>query len=159
MPILIPVISRPTVDFTAALAAAGGALTPPFTGSAITNLPGLPAWGSRRFFIRAISFTAVENIGLEFDFFSGAAGGFLSRYQFSKADGVQLNAAGLYNYYVDGLAIPYIDLDTVSSTNPAPPTLHVAIQNVDTTAKSADAAGAVAVTFWIEPMGEGAGRS
>jgi hypothetical protein len=159
MSILIPVISRPTVDFLAALAAASATFTPPFTGGPITNLAGLPASGSRRFLVRAISFTAVESIGLEFDFFSGAAGGFLSRYQFGKADGVQFNATGLYNYYVDGLAIPYIDLDTVSSTNPAPPALHVAIQNVDTTAKSADAAGAIAVTVWIEPMGEGAGRS
>lgn len=157
--ILIPVISRPATDFTAALAAASSALTPPFAGSAITNLAGLPPSGSRRFLIRAISYTSVENLGLEFDFFSGASGGFLSRYQFSKTDGAQLNAAGLYNAYVDGLRIPYQDLDTASSTTPAPPTLHVAIQNVDTVAKSAGSDGAVTVTFWIEPMGEGTGRS
>ncbi len=94
---------------------------------------------------------------MEFDCFSGAAGGFVSRYQFSKADGVQLAGAGLYNYYVDGLAIPYQDLDTSSS--PTPPSLHVAIQNVDTVAKSAGAGGAVSVTIWVEPMGEGTGRS
>ena len=134
-------------------------MTPPYAGSAITNLPGLPPSGSRRFLIRAIAFTAVQNVGLEFDFFSGASGSFLSRYQFGKTDGVQLNGSGLYNYYVDGLAIPYVDLDTVSGTLPAPPTLHLALQNCDTVAKSADASGAVTITIWVEPQGEGTGRS
>lgn len=155
---LFPVRSDPTVNFLPALAAAGGTLTPPFTGGAINNLYGLPSWGSRWCLVRAISYVAVENIGLEFDFWAKAAGNtgvigtqaFLSRYQFTKANGVQFNGAGLYNYYVDGLAIPYLDLDTVGSLNP--PTLHVAIQNVDTVAKSANAAGAVACTFWVEPM-------
>lgn len=147
---LFPVVSRPAVDFTEALAKVATTLTPPYHGSAINNLYGVPPINSRRFFIRAIGFTAVENIGLEFDFFSGAAGGFLGRYQFVIANGWQYNSAGLYEYYVDGLAIPYYDLDTINTVNP--PTLHVGIQNIDTTDKSADGAGAVTATFWLEPM-------
>lgn len=147
---LHPVTSRPTVDFLAALAAASGALTPPFAGSAITNLPGVPRTGSRRFLVRALSYTAVENLGLEFDFYSRATGTFLARYAFTKADAQQQNATGLYTAYVDGLAIPYLDLDTASS--PTPPTLHLALQNVDTVAKSASAGGAVTVTAWLEAM-------
>lgn len=150
--ILIPVVSRPTVDFIAGLAAAGGVLTPPFAGSAIYNLLGVPPNGSRRFFVRAIGMTAVENVGIEFDFHSAAAGGFLGRWQFPKAEGIQLNGANLYNYYVDGLAIPYADSDTAGT--PSPPTLHVAAQNIDTVAKSAGAGGALNVTFWLEAMQE-----
>lgn len=153
MPILIPVVSRPTVDFLAALAAASGALTPPYAGSVITNLPGLPPNGAKQFFVRAIGYTAVENLGLGFNFFSGASGGFLSRYQFQKTDGAQAGGAGLYNAYVDGLAIPYHDLDTANTTTP--PTLHVSLDNVDTVAKSANAGGAVTVTIWVEAQGEG----
>lgn len=148
--LLVPVTSRPAVDFIAALAAAAATQTPPFVGSAIYNVLGVPPAGSRRFFVRAIGFTAVESIGLEYDFYDGAAGNFLGKWQFAKADGAQKNGAGAYQYYVDGLAIPYVDLDTIGSQNP--PTLHVAIQNVDTTAKSAAGAGAVTATFWLEPM-------
>lgn len=154
---LYPITSRPTVDFTAALAAASGSLAPPFTGSAITTLVGLPPWGSRRFVIRALSYTAVQNLGLAFAFFSAAAGGasFLSRYQFTKADAVQQNSTGLYTAYIDGLAIPYMDADTSGTTDP--PTLHLALQNVDTVAKSSGSGGAVVVTVWLEPMDEQAG--
>lgn len=153
-----PVYAVPTVNFLEALAAASGSLTPPFTGSAINNLAGVPPIGSRRFLIRAIEYLAKENVGLEFDFFGSAAGPttdpatdtFIGRYQFASANGVQYNSAGLYRYYVDGLAIPYLDLDTANSTTP--PTLHVGVQNADTVAKSADVAGAISVTFWLEPM-------
>lgn len=148
---LFPVQSVGTVNFLPALAAAAGTFTPPFAGTAINTINGVPPIGSRRFLIRAISWTAVENIGLEFDFYSRAAGGvFLGRYQFASVNGVQLNGAGLFNYYVDGLALPYFDDDTINTINP--PTLHVAAQNIDTVAKSANAAGAVVAIFWLEPQ-------
>lgn len=155
---LFPVTSRPTVDFLDALAAAGSSLTPPFAGGPINTLKGLPPINARRFLVRAIEYLAVENVGLEFDFFGSAAGltdvigtdTFISRFQFASVNGAQFNATGLYRYYVDGLAIPVLDLDSINTTTP--PALHVAVQNVDTVAKTVDAAGAVKVTIWVEPM-------
>lgn len=155
-----PVYSVPSTQFTEALAAAGTALTPPFVGSAIYNLPGLPGGGTGRFFIRAIEYLAVQNVGLEFDFFGSGIGQptnviatdrFLSRYQFLSANGVQYSGAGLYRSYVDGLAIPYVDVDTINAVGPRQ--IHLGIQNVDTVAKSAGAPGAVAITLWVEPAG------
>lgn len=154
---VFPVYSKPTVNFLEALAAAAVSLTPPFEGSAINNLPGVPPVGSRRFMIRSIEYTAMERVGLEFDFFGSSAGptadpatdSFIARYQFSSIDGVQYDGTGLWRFYIDGLAIAYFDIDTANSVTP--PTLHVGVQNVDTVAKSADAAGAIACTFMLEP--------
>lgn len=154
---LFPVASKGTVNFLEALAATGSTFTPPFVGTAINNLAGVPPSGSRRFLIRAIEYLAMEAVGLEFDFFGSSVGptanvdtdNFIARYQFASANGVQYAGAGLYRFYVDGLAIPYYDLDTANSVTP--PTLHVGVQNVDTVAKSAGAPGAIACTFWLEP--------
>jgi len=153
--IRVPVPSRPATDFTVALAAAASSLTPPFAGTAIANIPGLPPWGPRRFLIRALSYTAVQRVGLAVDFYARATGGFLARYLFASGDLAQLNGAGLYSAYVDGLEIPYADLDTLESVSP--PTLHVAVQNADTVAKSADAARAITLTVLVEPMQTPAG--
>lgn len=160
MTYLFPVSSRPTVNFLEALAAAGSTLTPPFIGTAINNLYGVPNTASRRFLIRAIQYLAVENVGLEFDFYASATSGvaaigtdtFIARYQFASVNGVQYNSAGIYQYYVDGLTIPYVDADWLGSSAINQPLLHVGVQNIDTVAKSADAAGAIATTFWLEPM-------
>lgn len=153
---LYAVSSKPTVHFLDALAAAGTSFTPPFVATAINNIPGVPPIGSRRFLIRAIEYLSVQNVGLEFDFFGSAAGltnviatdTFISRYQFASANGVQVGGAGLYRSYVDGLAIPWFDADTINT--PTPPSLHVLAQNCDTVAKLGDAAGAIAVTFWLQ---------
>jgi hypothetical protein len=156
---LHPVQSNPTTQFIEALAAAGSTFTPPFVGSALYNLPGLPPVNSRRYLIRAIEYLCVQDVGLEFDFWNSASGltnaiatdAFISRFQFGAVNGAQFNGAGLFRFYVDGLAIPYFDADSVLSTTVVP-TLHVAVQNVDTVAKSAGAPGAVNATFWLEPM-------
>lgn len=153
-----PVVSRPTVDFLDALAAAANTFQAPFVGGPINNLPGVPPINSRRYFIRGIEYLATENVGLEFDFFSSAAGltdvigtdTFLSRYQFASANGVQFNGGALYRYFSWGLDLPYYDAATINTTTS--PSLHLAIQNVDTIAKSANAAGAIAVTVWLAPM-------
>jgi len=147
---LFPVPTVATVNFLPALAAASAFGTPPFAGTAINNINGVPPIGSRRYLIRAIRWTAVENIGLEFDFFSSNSGAFLARYQFASVNGVQYNAVGPFAYYVDGLALPYFDADTINTVNP--PTLHVGVQNIDTVAKTANAGGAINATFWLEPM-------
>lgn len=149
--LLFPVISRPTVNFLEALAAVSSTLTPPFAGTPINNLIGVPPLNSRRYLIRAIGYTAIEDVGLEFDFYADAAGAqFLCRYQFTSSNGAQYAGAGLYQFYVDGLSLPYYDADTIDGANP--PTLHVGAQNVDTVAKSAAELGTVTVTFWLEPM-------
>lgn len=148
---LFPVISRPTVDFVEALAAASGALQPPYHASAIYSLYGLPSAGNRRFLIRSIEWTAVESIGLEFDFFATSTGGLLGSFAFIKANGAQYNSAGVYRYAIDGLAIPYYNT-TAGYSQIAPPAMYVGVQNCDVTAKSADAAGQLTVTIWAEPQ-------
>lgn len=155
---LYPVYAVPTVNFLEALAAASSTFTPPFVGTAMNNLAGVPPIGSRRFLIRAIAYVCAQQVGLEFDFFGSAAGltnligadTFIARYQFASVNGQQFNGAGVYRFYVDGLSIPYYDIDVANSVTP--PTLHTAVQNVDTVAKSGGAPGAVNATFWIEPM-------
>jgi hypothetical protein len=144
------IVSVPATNFREALAPAAQTLTAPFVASAINNLNGVPPIDSRRFLIRAIAYSANENIGLEFDFFTSALGGFISRFAFTSANGAQYGGAGQYNYYIDGLSLPYYDADTINSINP--PQLHVGVQNVDTVAKSAGDAGAVTATFWLESM-------
>ena len=162
-PQLFHVYSNPTTQFTEALAAANSAFTPPFIGSAIYDLPALPMSGSGRYLIRAIRYLAVQNVGLEFDFFAyGASAGqpsnliatdaFIARYQFAAANGVQYNSTGLYRYYVDGLAIPYADGAAQNSAT-IPRQVHLGVQNIDTVAKSAGAPGAIRITIWLEPLG------
>jgi hypothetical protein len=155
---LFPIYSAPTTAFTEALAAASATLTPPYASSAIYSLPGVPPAGSRRFLIRSILYLAVEQVGLEFDFWGRAVGNtavlttdaFIARYQFVSANLAQVAGTGFWRGYVDQLAIPYFDADSANSQTP--PTLHVSLSNVDTVAKSADAAGAIRCTFQLEPM-------
>lgn len=151
------VTSKETVNFLEALAAASGTAVPPFAATAMNNLP-ISAPGMRRFLIRVIEITAIQNFGPEINIFSSAAGltvdpdtdSYLSRFSFTSSMGEQIGGTGLWRYYIDGLAIPYFDLDTSSS--PSQPTLHVVMQNIDTVAKLAGAPGAVDVNVWLEPM-------
>ncbi len=147
---VFPVTSVPTANFLDALAQ--------HAATAMNILYGVPPIYSRRYLIRAISVLAKEAYGPELNFFSTAAGNttnpatntFLSRWGFISSMAEQIGATGLYNWYVDGLAIPYRDDDTINTTNP--PSLHVIMQNISATAKSADADGATSVTVWLEPM-------
>jgi hypothetical protein len=156
---LHPVSSVETVNFTEALAQNAK--------SAMNNLLGMPLTAGRRYLIRALQVLAKENYGPELNFFGKAAGltvdpatdFFISRFGFTSAMGEQLGAAGLWRYYNDGLAIPYMDLDWLNAASAggpnsavAPPSLHVVLQNIDTIAKSAAAAGNTQVTVWLEPM-------
>ncbi len=150
---LYPVVAPEATFFLAGLAQN--------VAGAMQNIPGLPPIASRRYFIRAISVVARENFGPQFAFFNSAAGdasltdpavdGFVSFWGFAAASGQQLSGTGLWRYYIDGLAIPYVDRDTINTQTP--PSLHVVLQNLAATAKSANAAGAIQVTFWVEPMG------
>lgn len=150
---LFPVVSVETVNFTESLAQ--------FAASAMNSIPGVPPVNSRRYLIRAISVVTKENYGPQFNFFSSAAGNttdpgtntFVSRFEFNDSNGQQVGATGLWEYYVDGLAVPYVDADTVNTVNS--PTLHVILENLSTTSKSASAAGYSVATFWLEPMSAG----
>ncbi len=64
--------------------------------------------------------------------------------------GEQLGGGGLWRYYTDELAIPYVDLDTVGLTGQ--PTLHVILQNISATPKSAGVPGQTRVTVTLEEM-------
>ena len=151
---LFPVASQPLVNFTDALAQNAA--------TAMNNLLGVPPIFSRRYLIRAIKATTKENYGPQLNFFSTAAGNttdpatntFLSRWGFLSSMGTQIGATGLYQYYVDGLAIPYYDADTFNTVNP--PTLHCILQNISATAKSSGADGETAVTVWLTPQTAGA---
>jgi hypothetical protein len=155
---LYSVRSLSSTQFTEALGVAvNGAGVGPFVASAIYNLPGLPMF-NRRFIIRAIEVLATQNFGPEVNIFGSAAGptlnvdtdSFIARFGFTSALGEQIGGANLWRYYIDGLAIPYEDLDTKASNTP--PTIHVLLQNIDTVAKSAGSPGAISVIIWVELM-------
>jgi hypothetical protein len=155
---LFPVRSVETTQFNSPIAGASAPMTPPYAASVMTNIPGVPAIGSRRFLIRAIQVIAKENFGPEVNFFSKAAGptldpatdSFIARFQFLSVNGEQIGGVGNFRYYIDGLAIPYQDDDNISKVGVG--SLHVILQNVDVTAKSGDTNGATVVTVWLEPV-------
>jgi hypothetical protein len=155
---LFPVTSIEATHFTEALAAASAPGVPPFVGSAVYNIPGVPAIGSRRFLIRSIRITTKENFGPGISFFSRAAGMnadpaldcFVGRWAFLAVNGEQVAGIGLWRYYIDGLAIPYFDLDNAAL--PGPSFLHAMLENTDVIPKSAGAAGNVVVTVYMEPV-------
>ena len=152
---LLPVLSSPSVNFQEALNQ--NQATP------MNNLVMPHQFRGRDFLIRAIKCTTPDNFGPEFNFFATAAGftalvatdTAISRFGFVSAMGERLGGAGLWRYYVDGLAIPYFDADTVNQNLAG--SLHVVLQNIDATAKTVGggvvaAGGNISCTFWIEPM-------
>lgn len=124
----VPAISNPTTDFIVALsvnfASPNVNLTLPTRD---------PLW-----FIRAISLTAVENRVYEIQFYSSATNAtgsittenFIGCWQFNlgaagppATPGYPIDptdsspADGLFNYYIDGLWIPYFDADLMAAKN------------------------------------------
>lgn len=148
-----PVVSVGTVNFLEGLAT--NAVT------AVNALPGCPPVNSRRYFIRAISVLAVEQIGPTFLFYSSLTGqptvavdtnNFIGHFGFVDGMAVRLAGAGLFYYYVDGLQLPYFT--ETSGSVIGPPALNVALLNTSATAKTAGAPGAVRARFWLQPMGQ-----
>jgi len=81
------------------------------------------------------------------------------RYRFYAADGTQVAGAGPFMYYVDGMDIPYHDLDSANAqpqpvANVAavatPPYINIVLINRNATSKSAAAAGYVQVRLSME---------
>lgn len=147
----IPVASKGTVNFLDALAQ-----------NASTAINAIPASnlavGSRRFLITAARLIAVENLDFQFSFFASSAGAtadvdtnrFVSQIEFLPGMGYRLGGAGLYYYYLDGLAVPYYVDGSGNSTTP--PTLNVALTNLSAAAKTVGAGGAINLEVWLEPQ-------
>lgn len=147
---LYPIRSKGTVNFLEGLAVGAA--------SAMNSLPGLPNVNSRRYLIRAVRVVSVQNLGMNFQFYGASTGvtadvdtnRFISSFGFVAGQGVRYNSAGLYLYYVDGLAIPYYEDGAGNAV--ARPSLNVVLQIQGATAKLADVAGALTAEFWLEPM-------
>ena len=148
--LLYDAVSKPASQFTEALAQNAA--------SAMYNLPFGPPVGTRRFLIRALQVLTNENYGPQLNFFATAAGRtadpatntFLAPFGFVSSMGYQLGGAGVWYYYIDGMAIPYFDGDTIGTQTP--PSLHVVLQNISPTAKSAYPTDSTKVTAWLEPV-------
>lgn len=148
-----PVRSKGTVNFLDALVQNAS--------TAINAIPGVPAVNSRRFLITAARLVAVQNLDYQFSFFADTAANgqptadvdtnqFVSQITLYAGMGYQLGAAGLYYYYLDGLAVPYYMAGAGNTTTPS--TLNVALTNLNAVAKIVNAAGALSATFWLEPQ-------
>lgn len=148
---LLPVSSKGTVNFLDALIT--GATTP-VNAVPAQNL----AVGSRRFLLRTATLVSKENLDYQFGFFASAAeptadpdtNRFISQFEFFPGMGFQMGNAGLWYYYLDGLAVPYY-MDG-SGNSLTPPTLNVNLTNRSAAAKMAGAPGALALTCWFEPQ-------
>lgn len=168
----IPVTSNPATQFTQAIA------QNEISQNTDLALPSrVPYWR-----INAITITALQNLIYELWLFSTAAnlagalatdGGFIGVWQFSAlASGgagytvtpVGGSADPLFHYYIDGLAVPYIDRDYQvtagggsqggsGGSGGAFPQVHCRLANRSATGKNADATGALIVTLHMTPLG------
>lgn len=101
--------------------------------------------------IRALQILSVENLDWELWFFRTSGfdtadadtNRWCGYWQFGTT-AVQIGGAGLYHYYIDGLAIPYQDEDNSSQ-------LHLALINRSAAGKTAGDAGAIKVGVVLEP--------
>lgn len=114
--------------------------------------------GQVELILRGLSIVSDQNLAWELQFYSSDAfqeanldaDGYIGRWSFAAADGVQIGATGSYNYYIDGLEIPLWDDDKTGE-------IHVALVNRSATSKNAGATGEIVVTFWLEVMQAGGG--
>jgi len=134
-----------------------------FTGAIAQNaseaediaLPGALAGinGNARSHLRSITILSDQNLAWEVMLFSSDTqedtdadvDTMVGWWQFSTAGAVQLAGAGLFRYYIDGLAVPYVDDDNSGE-------LHVKLVNRSATGKNAGATGEVIIELALEPM-------
>lgn len=102
--------------------------------------------------IRSIAILSDQNLDWELFFWGRNTFGsptdfdlnsFIGKWRFDMGDGEQIAAAGGYYYYIDGLYIPYRDLDQSSQ-------LHVSLVNRNAIAKLAGATGEIVVKLRLE---------
>lgn len=142
-------------DFTAAIAHGAA--------SDLTNIKLVRADYGRAL-LRSILIEQVLNIQWRLDFFSKATGDhatnpdldfWLGGYQFGANTAIRIAGVGLYRSIANDLNFPLIDLDAAGAANAPQQNLHVVISNLEgATDKTADAAGAIKITFSLEPMRE-----
>ena len=150
-----------TADFQAALA----------TNAAATLRMPLPAALGSRSRWRGLTILSAENLDWEVALYKTSnaynipAGGTIDnihlagRYRFYASDGTQVAGAGSYMYYIDGMDIPYHDLDSANaqlqptmngSLNNLAPYINIVLINRNAAAKSAGAAGALSMRLSLE---------
>lgn len=131
----------------------------------------LPYW-----FIKAIAIVSKENLAYELQLFTKASNmtgvigteNFLAPWQFvpmtagpPATPGYPVTGDALYRFYIEQNMIPYVDLDQMLNANnatgptggPATAKLHVRLINRSAAAKTAGAAGALQVIFYVSPQG------
>lgn len=121
---------------------------------------GLGAGRVGRCRVRGIQIVSVQNLAWEvwlMDRTGGVAGvncdtaPFRGRWSFVATDGKQIAGAGLFYYYIDGLDIPYQDLDGSNIPVPASTFLHLGLVNRDVTPKVINAGGELTIRCMLEP--------
>lgn len=138
------------VHFTGAIAQNAQAnenIGRPYTPEAL--VAGLAARGR----LRSIQISATENLAYEIRLYR--TDGFNNTdadlnklcgwWAFSTGDATRVAAAGLYNYYVDGLDILYYDEDQTGE-------VHVGLVNRSVASKTAGAGGEMTVVLGFEPV-------
>jgi hypothetical protein len=163
MPIVIPVRTRSAVHFIGAIAAVGAAATEHLKTAGNSSVAagavpeGLAAGGTVRSILRSIRILSVQLLPWEVQLFHKATGiggavldteSFVGTWAFTgggtPGDGSRATGDTFYYYYIDGLAVPYEDLDVTSQ-------VHVRLINRHAaTAKIAGAGGAVSIEFGFE---------
>lgn len=143
---LLKIATVSTVDFTGSLAQNALAT------AILTPQAGIAAGGGSRFVLRAIEVTSVENLDWEL-WLWGKPGvnadvidseGWMGYWSFAASNAVQIAGAGRYYYYIDGLGIPYHNLES-------PPTgkVYLGLVNRSAAGKTAGAGGAIVVKLVV----------
>lgn len=109
--------------------------------------------GNVRSYLRSITILSDQNLAWEIMMFSADSfddadadvDTMIGWWQFSTAGAVQIAAAGLFRYYIDGLAVPVLDDDNTSE-------IHIMLLNRSATGKNSGATGEIVVELVLEPM-------
>lgn len=159
MNVVLPVRTVSSVHFTGAIAAAGAAATEHLAPS--TTVPeGLAAGRTVRSRLKSIRILSVQLLPWEVQLFHRATGiggsvidteSFVGTWSFPGSgnigDGSRATSDTFYYYYIDGLDVPYEDLDVTGK-------VHVRLVNRHAaTAKIAGADGAIAIELGFEISG------
>jgi len=155
--VVLPVRTISTTHFTGAIAAAGAAATAHLTVASGAVPEGLAAGRTVRSRLKSIRILSVQLLPWEVQLFHKATGiggavidseTFIGTWAFTGSgtpgDGSRATGDTFYCFYVDGLDVPYEDLDGTGQ-------IHVRLINRHAaTAKIAGASGAIVIEFGFE---------
>lgn len=149
-----------TVHFTGAIAAAGASAvehlkTKQEAGATNGVVPeGLAAGRHMRSILKAVRILSVQNLDWEIELYRSAVGiggavidaeSFMGAVSFVVADGKKDTGDTYFEYYRDGIAIPYEDTDMAGQ-------VHIRLVNhAAATAKIAGASGGIVIELSFEP--------